>query len=72
MESYENVMAYQRAKIAMNKVKNATCKNGNFILEKDKTKLEFTAVNSGCNNPRRDGSAWCGNCANLHHSNKNW
>lgn len=52
----------------MNKFKRETCKNASFDYEQDKvdyTTREFTfkITNKGCNNLRRNGSAWCQDCS---------
>ena len=65
----------QRVKQAMNKEKNSTCKNGKFILaakEVDVVKLQydFSYQNTGCTNPRRNGSAWCQDCSDKFKNNE--
>lgn len=65
----------------MNRQKNLICKNGKFSIEtvyknepnKDNVlerKPELQIENTGCKNPRRNGSAFCQECADKYNQNK--
>lgn len=55
---------------AMQKQKGETCKNQSFDYKVSKQfqdhmdrSYKFDIINDGCNNPRRNGSAWCQECS---------
>lgn len=59
------------ATMQMNKEKNITCKNGKFsftLRKGEEHETRFKVSNTGCNNPRRNGSAFCEDCARIFNS----
>ena len=67
-EPVEKVRAEENAKHKMNKERQATCKNADFVLKTTKQDykkyiFEFESENRGCINLRRSGSAYCQDCS---------
>lgn len=64
-----NKLLEEVAKKETASLRQLLCKNSDLSIVVNQEQ-KFEALNIGCNNPRRDGSAWCEECAKKYHETK--
>ena len=72
MKPQKDVEAEELANSQMRKQRQQTCKASNFSVKEgdkdyEKQTFDYSIENTGCTNPRRNGSAWCQSCSDKHH-----
>ena len=73
MHDYAKEKAEDHFDMLRRKEMATVCKNSNYtgiIPVEGSKEYEHTWSNSGCKNPRRNGSAYCQECSNKHHEEK--